>query len=371
MIAAEQLSEQPPGVQVVASAPGRANLLGEYTDINDGFVLPVALTLRTVLAGRRAAGVLRVQAKDLPGEPVVEVDLHSGAGPRTGWGRYLTAVVASLRTEGASLSGFDGALSSDVPIGAGLSSSAALGVAVALAVLDQPMAPLRLARLCQRAENDGVGVQSGLMDPLASAGAHEGSAMLIDCRDGAVEHVPLPTDLTVMIIDCGVSRRLADSAYNARRSQCQAAAAALGMASLRDVGPEDLPALARRAPGVVSRRGHHVVSENQRVLATAEALRRGDRPALGSLMAASHASLRDDFDVSIPALDTLVTLACATAGVVGSRLTGAGFGGCTVSLVESTQAPAVLEEVLARYRAETTLQPRGWLSSAGAGASVS
>ena len=368
---AQQLLADPPAdADVVVRAPGRANLIGEYTDVNEGWVLPVALELATVMAGRAGGDVLRLRSLDLPEEGTVEIDLATGRGPSSGWGRYATAVVEVLREQGRRVRGFDGVLASDVPIGAGLSSSAALEVAVALAVLDEPVDPLALAQLCQRAENVGVGVQSGLMDQLASTGSRAGTALLLDCRELTTDHVPLPEGLGVLVVDSAVSRDLSSSAYNERRAQCEQAAADLGVRSLRDATPEGLEERWSSMDDVVRRRARHVVSENARVLELADVLRSGDRGPLGGLLAASHRSLAEDFEVSTPELDQLVASAVATPGVVGSRMTGAGFGGCTVSLVEVDGAEQVRDEVCRRYAEASGRQPRAWVSTAADGASV-
>ena len=368
---AQQLLSSPPAdADVLVRAPGRANLIGEYTDVNEGWVLPVALELATVLAGRTGGTVLRLRSLDLPDEGTVEIDLATGEGPSSGWGRYATAVVQVLREQGRAVRGFDGVLASDVPIGAGLSSSAALEVAVALAVLDEPVDPLALAQLCQRAENVGVGVQSGLMDQLASTGSKVGTALLLDCRELTTDHVPLPEGLGVLVVDSAVSRDLSSSAYNERRAQCEQAAADLGVGSLRDATLEALEERWSSMDDVVRRRARHVLTENARVLELADVLRSRDRAPLGALLAASHESLRADFEVSTPELDQLVASAVATPGVVGSRMTGAGFGGCTVSLVEVDGAEQVRDEVCRRYAEASGLTPRGWVSAAADGASV-
>ena len=364
------LASPPADADVLVRAPGRANLIGEYTDVNEGWVLPVALELATVLAGRTGGGVLRLRSLDLPDEGTVEVELSTGRGPSDGWGRYATAVVAVLREQGRAVRGFDGVLASDVPIGAGLSSSAALEVAVALAVLDEPVDPLALAQLCQRAENVGVGVQSGLMDQLASTGSRAGTALLLDCRELTTDHVPLPEGLGVLVVDSAVSRDLSSSAYNERRAQCEQAAADLGVRSLRDATLEGLEERWSSMDEVVRRRARHVLTENARVLELADVLRSGDRGPLGGLLAASHQSLAEDFEVSTPELDQLVAAAVATPGVVGSRMTGAGFGGCTVSLVEVDGAEQVRDEVCRRYAQASGRSPRAWVSTAADGASV-
>jgi galactokinase len=326
-----------PRPEVAFAAPGRANLIGEHTDHNEGFVLPVALELTAVVAGRRVPGRVRLISLDEPGP--VEIDLTSGRGPTAGWGRYLTAVVRSLGDEQVALAGIDGALASSVPLGAGLSSSAALEISFARAVAGQDIGPVALARICRRAENHYVGVQTGIMDQLASAGAKAGHALLIDCLDETVTQVPVPADLAVLVVDSGVRRALGDSGYNRRRAECQAAADALGLTSLRHAQLADLA----RLDGVLRARARHVVTENERVLAAA-----ADPGRLPELMRASHASQRDDYEVSVPEVDDLVARA-ERHGALGARLTGGGFGGAVVALCRRGEARAVGERVGAGY----------------------
>jgi galactokinase len=354
------------GAEVAFRAPGRANLIGEHTDYNDGFVLPLALEAATWVCGRRVDGVARLRSLEQPGE--VEVDLASGDGPEQGWGRYVTAVVRALRDAGVALRGFEGVLASDVPIGAGLSSSAALEMAVAWALLAEERPAHELARICQRAENRYVGVRSGIMDQLASAAGRPGQALLIDCRSLELEPVPVPDTLRVVLLDSAVQRQLGDSAYNERRAQCEQAAAALGVAALRDADPELLEAHAAELDPVVYRRARHVVTENARVLEAAAALRQGRVGDLGQLFAAAHQSMAEDYEASVPEVDALVRLAGETPGVLAARLTGAGFGGCTVNLVEAGRDEAAAAEILDRYRAETGRQGRWWSSRPAAGA---
>ena len=349
--------------EVVSHAPGRANLIGEHTDYNDGFVLPVALELTTIVSGRRAPDVL-LESDGHPGS--VTVDLATGDGPVDGWGRYVTAVVRVLRDEGLPIRGVRGRITSTVPVGTGLSSSAALEVAVALALLVEPIDAVHLARLCQRAENEHVGVRSGIMDQLASAGSSAGAALFIDCRSLATEAVPLPDSLRVVVVDSGERRELGSGEYNRRREECEAAAGHLGVASLRDLTAQDLPRL--DLPEPLGDRVRHVVTENARVLAARPALRAADKAALGELFRASHESLATDFAVSTPRLDALVAAAVATDGVIGARMTGAGFGGCIVALVEASEAEAAVREVIERYAAATGHAGRGWVSRPASGA---
>jgi len=355
-----------PGAWLAFRAPGRANLIGEHTDYNDGFVLPVALDLATWVCGRPADGVLRLDSLDRPG--TVEVDLASGAGPDESWGRYVTAVVRALRDAGVALRGFAGVLASDLPLGGGLSSSAALELAVARAVLAEELPPAELARICQRAENHYVGMRVGVMDQLASATGRSGHALLIDCRSLAVRPVPFPSALRVVVLDSAVQRELSDSAYNQRRAQCEQAAEILGVAALRDADQALLERHRERLDPVVYRRARHVVTENARVLEAAAALEAGATAELGPLFAAAHRSMAEDYEASTPELDLLVELAAATRGVAAARLTGAGFGGCTVNLVEAARAEQAGAEILERYRAATGRQGRAWVCSPADGA---
>jgi galactokinase len=310
--------------------------------------------------------VLRLDSLDQPS--TVEVDLASGAGPADGWGRYVTAVVRALRDAGAALRGFAGVVGSDLPLGGGLSSSAALELAVARAVLAEEVPPTELARICQRAENQYVGMRVGIMDQLASAAGRAGHALLIDCRSLAVRPVPFPNDLRVVVLDSAVQRELSDSAYNQRRAQCEEAAQALGVAALRDADTDLLEQHRAQLDPVVYRRARHVVTEDQRVLAAAKALEAGAVAQLGPLFAAAHRSMAEDYEASTPELDLLVELAVATEGVRAARLTGAGFGGCTVNLVEAGRAEPAAAEILERYLAETGLRGRSWVSSPADGA---
>jgi galactokinase len=355
-----------PGAWLAFRAPGRANLIGEHTDYNDGFVLPVALEPATWVCGRPADGVLRLDSLDRPG--TVEVDLATGAGPTKGWGRYVTAVVRALRDADADLRGFAGVLASDLPLGGGLSSSAAMELAVAKAVLASDLPDVELARICLRAEDHYVGMHVGIMDQLASAASRAGHALLIDCRSLAMRPVPFPRSLRVVVLDSAVPRELADSEYNARRAQCEQAASALGVAALRDADPEMLERHRRRLDEVVYRRARHVVTENARVLAAAAALEEGRVAELGPLFAAAHRSMAEDYEASLPELDLLVSLAAETGGVRAARLTGAGFGGCTVNLVEVDRAEAAAAEILDRYQAATGRQGRAWVSTPADGA---
>jgi galactokinase len=311
--------------RVRATAPGRVNLIGDHTDYTGGFVLPIAIDRATVVEGRRGGRVVRLRSRQEPGEAAFPTTVEHPHAVAPMWARYAAGVAKVL----VPAEGFDGEVRSTVPVGAGLSSSAALCVGVALA-LGFTGTPLELAALAQRAEHVATNVPCGIMDQLASAAGVAGHALLIDCTDHTVEPVPLPADVEVWVERVGGPRRLAGSPYADRRAQCDAAAAVVG--PLRSIASVDeLDAI---EDDVVRRRARHVVTENARVVACADALRRRDAAAAGALMVESHRSLRDDFEVSTDALDAAVARLTSTPGVLGARLTGAGFGGCVVALAE-------------------------------------
>ena len=311
---------------VQAFAPGRVNLIGDHTDYTGGLAMPMAVewgtTVDVVRGGSRVE--LRSSADDEPA--VVDLDVADPRAVTPAWARYVAGVVAVVRpAEGAS-----GTVETTLPVGAGLSSSASLEVAVALALgFEGP--PMELALACQRAEHLASGVPSGVMDQLASVLGEPGHALLIDFSSLDVEPVPVPDGVDVVVVHSGETRALVGSAYAERRAQCEAAAEIIG--PLRQASLDDV---ARLDDDVVRRRARHVVTENQRVLDFAAALRAGDLAGAGRLMAASHASLARDFEVSTPRLDALVAELSATPGVYGARLTGAGFGGCAVALAQAT-----------------------------------
>jgi galactokinase len=357
------------GGQPVAGfrAPGRANLIGEHTDYNGGFVLPVALDMSTYVAGRPVIeGSLRLRSLDEPDEVVV--DVVTGDGPGASWGRYVTGVVRAALDHDHELRGFDGVVASDVPIGAGLSSSAALEVSTALAILVDNPGPLAIARMCRRAENIYVGARTGIMDQLAAAACEDGAALFIDCLDETYESVVVPPDVSVVVIDSAVQRRLSDSGYNERRADCERAAAALGVESLRHARLEDVESAAM--DDAARKRARHVVTENARVLETVEALRSGDAAGVGELFAASHRSMSKDFENSTPEVDAVVAAASDTAGVIGARMTGGGFGGCTVNLVRAGFENDAAAAILASYERATGLRARYWVSRPARGASA-
>jgi len=352
----------PRDAEIIAQAPGRANLIGEHTDYNEGFVLPAALELRTVVAGRRAD---RIRLRSIGHSAVVEVDAADGRGPTAGWGRYVTAVVRTLIHAGVPTRGIDGVVASNLPTGTGLSSSAALEVALVMALVDEPMEPRTLAELCRRAENVHVGVRSGIMDPLASAAARAGFGLFIDCRSIETADVRIPPDLRLLIVDSGQRRELSAGDYNLRRAECETAARLLGVRALRDVPEADLDAT--DLPEPLASRARHVVTENARTLSAVDALRTDDRPRLRELFAASHLSLARDFAVSTPQIDRLVDIAGRVEGIIATRMTGAGFGGCTVSLVDADHARRALTEIVDSYQRMTGLPAHGWISAPASG----
>jgi len=339
---------EPPAA--VVRAPGRVNLVGEHTDYNDGFVLPMAIDREVRIALRpRHDGRVTLHALDLDDETSFALE---GLTRGEGWAEYVKGVAWALAGDGLELTGWEGVLAGDVPVGAGLSSSAALELAAARAFQASSgfaWEPARMARLCQRAENRWVGVSSGIMDQLISALGEAGRALLLDCRSLEGEAVPLPAGHVAVVLDTGTRRGLVDSAYNERRAQCEAAARHLGVAALRDVDANALEAGAAGLEALPLKRARHVVSENARTLAAAAAMRRGDAATLGRLMSASHVSLRDDFQVSTGALDAIQACAVAQPGCLGARMTGAGFGGCAVALVEEAYVNAFVEGVKSCY----------------------
>lgn len=340
-----------------AEAPGRVNLIGEHTDYNEGFVLPVAID-RTVAAAalRRDDRTVRARALDY-GEADDFVLGQARRAKGDTWRNYVRGVAWAAIEEWQRPHGADIAISGDVPRGAGLSSSAALELAVAGALLGAEPSQLdavQLALLCQKAENGFAGVQCGIMDQLSSAAGVEGHALLIDCRSLEWEPIPLP-EVAIVVVDSKVPRRLAATAYNDRREECKRAAAMLAVPALRNADGPMLAARATQMPEVLYRRARHVVTENARVQDAASALRSSDLAALGCLMKESHESLRDDFEVSCRELDLLVELAQGADGTVGSRLTGAGFGGCTVNLVVPDAIDTFRATVIDEYRARTGL----------------
>jgi galactokinase len=357
----------------VVRAPGRVNLIGEHTDYNDGFVFPMAID-RAVWIALRPRRDRRVVATSLDFEETREFDLATlGKKDTDGWIEYLKGTAWALLDAGHALEGFEGVVAGDVPLGAGLSSSASIEMATArafAAVSNLPWKPAPMALLGQRAENKWVGVNCGIMDQLISAAGVEDKALLIDCRSLETQAVPLPRGTVVVVLDTATRRGLVDSAYNERRAQCEAAAKLFGVKALRDVTSDELAARAAELEPVTLRRARHVVSEDERTLAAAEAMRADDATRLGRLMNESHESLRHDFEVTNDGLNAMVDEARRAPGCFGARMTGAGFGGCAVALVAADRSEAFVRQVEAGYRKATGLAPKVYVCRATNGAEI-
>ena len=359
------------------AAPGRVNLIGEHTDYNGGRVLPMAIERWTLIAARpRDDQRVRVRTTEAAAHNEATIDLTKPIEPgEPAWANYVRGVIAGWQEQHALADGFDAVIDSCVPIGGGLSSSASLTVACATlleSLTGKPYQdPLDKALLAQRAENHFAGVPCGLMDPLASAAAQLGHGMLIDFSDTSIRHIALPKQLAVIITHCNKPHALVGGEYAARRTQCESAAAKLGVNTLSQADTSLLRAKAQLLLPVERQRAMHVIEENERVLRFAEALKNHDWPTIGSCMYDSHASMRDLFEITTPELDTLVDLAAAIGpggGVIGSRMTGGGFGGCTVTLAFAKQANEVCEKLAADYEDATGLATQPFVTNAAEGA---
>jgi galactokinase len=357
-------------------APGRVNLIGEHTDYNDGFVMPAALDFSTFITLQpRNDSRLRFYS-DSFGESV-EVDLHSTLPARRGhWSDYPVGVAVTLKRAGYDLRGADLTIKGNVPLGAGLSSSASIEVATACALSANSNLTIErteLARLCQKAENDFVGARVGIMDQFVSLFGQARTALLLDCRSLEFSLLPLSDEVRLVMCNTMVKHELASSGYNERRAQCEEGVRFLAtvlpnVTALRDVGPDALHNFAKEIPEVVYRRCRHIVTENARVLAAAEALRQNDLVQFGELMDHSHSSLRDDFEVSCRELDLMVDLSRKVDGVFGSRMTGGGFGGCTVNLVAADAVEGFTDVIAREYEEATRLKPEIYVCNAADGA---
>ncbi len=362
----------------VSRAPGRVNLIGEHTDYNDGFVMPAALEFATLVAAApRPDRRLIVYSMIMDETREFDFDAPSAGGSQE-WSDYVFGVGVMLERSGRRLTGADLVIWTDVPLGSGLSSSAALEVSVAHALLTASglkFEPVEVAKICQQAENDFVGMRCGIMDQYVSACGVAGHALLIDCRSLESRNVPIASNLKLLIANSHVRHQHAGGEYNARREACEEGVRILGpylgpIKALRDVTPKALERHRRVLPQLVYRRCRHIVTENERVLEAERALKAGDFAACGKAMNESQASMRDDFEITCPEIDLLASLAQAQAGVYGSRMTGGGFGGCTVTLIEAGAVQGVTRALIDGYRVGTGRDAHEFVCSPSNGAGI-
>ncbi len=358
--------------ELVVRAPGRVNLIGEHTDYNDGFVLPMAIDREIWIALRpRHDRTVEIQSLDFD-EPIT-FTLDELTRGESSPAEYVKGVAWVLQESGYGLKGWEGVMKGDIPIGAGLSSSAALELATACAfaaVSDIDWDAPQMAKLAQKAENEWVGVNCGIMDQMISAAGQAGHALLIDCRSLETQLAPLPPDTAVVVLDTGTRRGLMDSAYNERRTQCEAAASFFGVPALRNVKFTEFEARASGLDDVTLRRARHIITENHRTQQAKDAMFQGDAATMGTLMNASHESLRDDFEVSSDALNAIVECAHKHEGCYGARLTGAGFGGCAVALVQLDAVQDFTDYVVRCYAGSTDNTPQVYICQATGGANI-
>lgn len=358
--------------EIIVRAPGRVNLIGEHTDYNDGFVLPMAIDHAVWLALRpRDDRTVRLFSLDLETEAAFELDsLTKGSD----WIEYPKSIAYELMKAGYELRGFDAVMTGDVPRGAGLSSSAAVELAVArafAAVSNIEWDAPKMAKLSQKAENEWVGVNCGIMDQMASAACKEGHALFLDCRSLEIQHAPLPQGISIVILDTSTRRGLVGSAYNERRSQCEEAARWFGVKALRDVSVEEFNKSSKNGLNeLAEKRARHIITENARVLEAMEVMKAGNVKRLGELFNASHDSLRDDFEVTNDALNIMVDCAREQASCYGARMTGAGFGGCAVALVKEENAAEFVTAVSEAYRQRSSMEAAVYVCKPSEGASL-
>jgi galactokinase len=358
---------------LLARAPGRVNLIGEHTDYNDGFVLPAAINRAIYVAARpRDVSDVHFVSTDFDSQTLFSLD-NLDDPDLPAWSKYPRGALWWLGSQGYTVPGFDAVIGGDIPVAAGLSSSAAvevvmleLGLALAGATLPQVDKALAGVEI----EHQFIGMPCGVMDQMASAMGVAGHALLIDCRSLETSTIPIPAGVSLVIMDTRKQRGLVDSEYALRREQCEAAAQLLGVPALRDANREMLEAARAQLGDVLYRRAHHIITENLRVNATTMALRGGGLKTAGQAMRQSHASLRDDYEVSCYELDVMADLASAQPGCYGARMTGAGFGGCAVALVQNEAVPQFIEAVTPAYTEETGLDPQIYVTQAADGSGV-
>jgi galactokinase len=362
----------------IFSAPGRINLIGEHTDYNDGFVMPAAIEFHTWVAVSASAG-RKIVAHSSKWNETAEFSLDdTDASPRHQWLDYVRGVAIQLLAAGYKLSGSNLLIDSDVPMGAGLSSSAALEIASALALMSalpsgEPLDGLTLAKLGQRAENQTVGARCGIMDQFASVNGKAGHALLLDCRSLEFQLLPIPRNISLVVCNTMVPHRNVSGEYNLRREQCEMgvsffASKIPGVRALRDVSAGQLQQYGPGLEPTIFRRCRHVITENDRTLKAADALRSGQIEQFGELMYASHHSLKDDYEVSCSELDIMVELAAGLPGIYGARMMGGGFGGCTINLVRKEHVPEFRETISKSYKSKTGLDPEIYVTTAADGA---
>lgn len=365
----EQFNEAP---TYIVRAPGRVNLIGEHTDYNDGFVLPMAID-RAIWIALRPTNSPSINIRSLDFPDAITFSLNDYAKEKSSPTEYVKGVTWALQEAGHELQGWEGVMKGDIPIGAGLSSSAALELALAKAfsvVSGFEWDAAQMARLAQKAENQWVGVNSGIMDQMISAAGKDNHALLIDCRSLETEKLPLPQNTAIIVLDTGTRRELVTSAYNERREQCEVAAKHFGVEKLRDVTIEQFESEKAGLDDVTMRRAKHVITENERVIAAKKAMLKGDATQLGRLFNASHISMRDDFEITNDALNSIVNIAQQHKSCLGARMTGGGFGGCAVALVDSAQVDEFIAHAKTEYTAQTPYQPAIYVCKASNGAEL-
>jgi len=363
-----------------SKAPGRVNLIGEHTDYNDGFVMPIAIQYAVnIIAAPRDDFKMHVYSADFKSESSFEVDREILFDKKNTWSNYQRGVADQMVRKGHTLKGADLLVQGDVPIGAGLSSSAAVEMAAAVTykmLNNLDISVVEMIQLSQAAENQFVGMNCGIMDQFVSGMGHKSMALFLDCRSLNYELVPFPSDTySVLIMNTRIKRDLTGSEYNERRGQCEAGVQLLkekkpGIKALRDVSVADFETYQDSLPDDIRKRCRHVVYENERVQRFADALKTKHSDRLGKLLLQSHESLRDLYEVSCPELDLMVTLSMEVKGVIGARMTGAGFGGCAIAMVEKGHETAVKEKILKEYPEKTNIEPEIYLSVPSEGASV-
>ncbi len=364
----------------IAAAPGRVNVIGEHTDYNDGFVLPMAIDRYTVVAAAPAAnGAKKIQLHSTHGDAPAAVDLSQPLKParKGNWSNYPVGVIAGFVARGLNPGGFDALIHSTVPLGGGLSSSAALEVSTATlleVITGKKLDPVEKALLCQKAEHDYAGMPCGIMDQFISVMGKENHLLLLDCRSRKPELVPMSDpSVALLITNTNVKHELTGGEYAKRRAQCEQGAKILGVPSLRDASPEALERARGKMDDVVYRRARHVIGEIERTVHAAEGVRASNWPTVGQLMYASHFSLRDDYEVSCVELDVIVEIAQQIGfkgGVFGCRMTGGGFGGCMVALVRADAVDSISQQVASEYERRTRIKPTLFVSRPAAGATI-